>query len=148
MLAGQITKLAAASLDDAIQAMRIRNARAIAKDETDAKKTAQQLEEDAKNKGIVDDGKPAVLFNIYEQPDGNAVQIAREVQAKLAGVKLPAGVKLGNPRPADGGLDAESAAEGEKRIPLVLRHRDRAVSADDFDAIETLYGAGYRFSEE
>ena len=45
---------------------------------------------------IVDDGKPAVLFNIYEQPDGNAVQIAREVQAKLAGVKLPAGVKLVN----------------------------------------------------
>jgi multidrug efflux pump subunit AcrB len=40
---------------------------------------------------IVEDGKPAVLFNIYEQPDGNAVQIARQVQAKLAGVKLPAG---------------------------------------------------------
>ncbi|MCU6456093.1 efflux RND transporter permease subunit [Sphingomonas sp. A2-49] len=45
---------------------------------------------------IVEDGKPAVLFNIYEQPDGNAVQIARQVQAKLAGVKLPAGVKLVN----------------------------------------------------
>ncbi len=23
---------------------------------------------------IVEDGKPAVLFNIYEQPDGNAVR--------------------------------------------------------------------------
>lgn len=45
---------------------------------------------------IVEDGKPAVLFNIYEQPDGNAVQIARQVQEKLAGVKLPAGVKLVN----------------------------------------------------
>lgn len=43
---------------------------------------------------IVEDGKPAVLFNIYEQPYGNAVQIAQEVQQKLAGLKLPPGVKL------------------------------------------------------
>ncbi|MBV1692623.1 efflux RND transporter permease subunit [Novosphingobium sp. G106] len=45
---------------------------------------------------IVEDGKPAVLFNIYEQPDGNAVQIAQEVQQKLATLKLPPGVKLVN----------------------------------------------------
>ena len=45
---------------------------------------------------IVEDGKPAVLFNIYEQPDGNAVQIARQVERKLAGFRLPAGVKLVN----------------------------------------------------
>jgi hypothetical protein len=51
------------------------------------------------------------------------------------GPTLPPGVKLANPRPATGGLDAESAADGEQRIPLVLRHRDRAVSAEDFDAI-------------
>lgn len=45
---------------------------------------------------IVEGGRPAVLFNIYEQPDGNAVQIAAAVQAKLATLKLPAGVKLVN----------------------------------------------------
>ncbi|WP_277978939.1 efflux RND transporter permease subunit [Sphingomonas phyllosphaerae] len=45
---------------------------------------------------IVEDGRPAVLFNIYEQPDGNAVQIARQVQAKLATLQLPPGVKLVN----------------------------------------------------
>ena len=38
---------------------------------------------------VVEDGKPAVLFNVYEQPDGNAVQIAAAVQAKLAAFKLP-----------------------------------------------------------
>ena len=43
---------------------------------------------------IVEDGKPAVLFNIYEQPDGNAVQIAKAVEQKLAGLALPPGVKL------------------------------------------------------
>lgn len=43
---------------------------------------------------IVEDGKPAVLFNIYEQPDGNAVQIAHAVQQKLATLSLPPGVRL------------------------------------------------------
>jgi multidrug efflux pump subunit AcrB len=45
---------------------------------------------------VVEDGKPAVLFNVYEQPDGNAVQIAKAVQAKLAAFKLPAGVRMVN----------------------------------------------------
>jgi multidrug efflux pump subunit AcrB len=45
---------------------------------------------------IVEDGKPAVLFNIYEQPDGNAVQVAHAVAQKLAAFKLPPGVRLVN----------------------------------------------------
>ncbi|WP_395337401.1 efflux RND transporter permease subunit [Novosphingobium sp. BL-8H] len=45
---------------------------------------------------IVEDGKPAVLFNIYEQPDGNAVQISQQVQDKLKALKLPSGVRLVN----------------------------------------------------
>jgi multidrug efflux pump subunit AcrB len=45
---------------------------------------------------IVEDGKPAVLFNVYEQPDGNAVQIAHAVQARLAAYQLPQGVRLVN----------------------------------------------------
>jgi len=44
------------------------------------------------------DGRPAVLFNIYQQPGSNSVQIARDVQAKLAAyqAQLPPGVKLAN----------------------------------------------------
>ena len=45
---------------------------------------------------VVEDGRPAVLFNVYEQPDGNAVRIAQAVQAKLATLKLPDGVRLVN----------------------------------------------------
>ncbi|MEA3003496.1 MAG: hypothetical protein QOH81_2284 [Sphingomonadales bacterium] len=45
---------------------------------------------------IVEDGKPAVLFNVYEQPDGNAVQIAAAVRQKLDGFALPPGVRLVN----------------------------------------------------
>ncbi|HLZ78685.1 MAG TPA: efflux RND transporter permease subunit, partial [Sphingomonas sp.] len=43
---------------------------------------------------ISEDGKPAVLFNIYEQPDGNAVQIAKAVRDKLGNFRLPPGVRL------------------------------------------------------
>jgi multidrug efflux pump subunit AcrB len=45
---------------------------------------------------VVEDGKPAVLFNVYEQPDGNAVQIASAVQTNLDEFHLPAGVRLVN----------------------------------------------------
>jgi CzcA family heavy metal efflux pump len=44
------------------------------------------------------DGRPAVLINIYQQPGSNSVQIARDVQARLAAYRdqLPAGVALAN----------------------------------------------------
>lgn len=45
---------------------------------------------------VDEDGRPAVLFNVYEQPDGNAVQIAQEVRARLAGFALPPGVTIKN----------------------------------------------------
>ena len=45
---------------------------------------------------VVEDGKPAVLFNVYEQPNGNAVRIAADVRAKLAQFKLPPGVRMVN----------------------------------------------------
>ena len=43
---------------------------------------------------VSEDGRRAVLLNIYEQPDGNAVRIAQNVQARLAAVRLPAGTRL------------------------------------------------------
>jgi CzcA family heavy metal efflux pump len=44
------------------------------------------------------DGKPAVLFQVYEQPGGNAVQIAGAVRDALAAMQkqFPAGVTLSN----------------------------------------------------
>ncbi len=45
---------------------------------------------------VAEDGSPAVLFNVYEQPDGNVVQIARDVATRLAGFTLPKGVRLVN----------------------------------------------------
>lgn len=39
------------------------------------------------------------------------------------------------PLPTDGGAEAESLAAAERRIPSFLRHRDRAVTADDYKAL-------------
>src|SRR6202045_3728547 len=45
---------------------------------------------------VTEDGKNAVLFQVYEQPDGNAVQIAGLVQDKLKTFKWPDGVEVAN----------------------------------------------------
>ncbi len=45
---------------------------------------------------VSEDGKPAVLLNVYQQPDGNAVQLASDVRKALADLKLPKGVRLIN----------------------------------------------------
>ncbi|MDA8168629.1 MAG: efflux RND transporter permease subunit [Nitrospiraceae bacterium] len=47
---------------------------------------------------VTADGHDAVLLNIYQQPGGNTVQIARELKAKLAAFQgqMPPGVKIAN----------------------------------------------------
>ncbi|UJJ59940.1 efflux RND transporter permease subunit [Rhodanobacter denitrificans] len=44
------------------------------------------------------DGQEAVLLQVYQQPDGNSVQIAREVKQRLADYapQMPAGVRIAN----------------------------------------------------
>jgi len=85
-------------------------------------------------------------------PDGSEIAVSYDWSAGAAGnvaagaiklgPSLPPGVKVSNPVACQGGIDAEGAAEGEKRIPLLLRHRERAVSAEDFhDIIHATPGA-------
>ncbi len=49
----------------------------------------------------------------------------------------PAGrkVKLLQPLPMDGGEDAETLADAERRIPAFFRHKDRAVTAEDYQRL-------------
>lgn len=53
--------------------------------------------------------------------------------ARLVGSRraLPA-IKAHQPLPTAGGEDAESLAAAERRIPALLRHRERAVTAEDY----------------
>jgi multidrug efflux pump subunit AcrB len=43
---------------------------------------------------VTEDGKLAVLLNVYEQPSGNVVQIAKEVRQTLADFQMPPGVRV------------------------------------------------------
>lgn len=45
---------------------------------------------------VSEDGHPAVLLNVYQQPDGNALSIASQVKDALAQANLPDDVKLLN----------------------------------------------------
>jgi hypothetical protein len=48
---------------------------------------------------------------------------------------LPAGLKVSNPVRTWNGTEAETVSEGEKQITKYLQHRDRLVSAADFETI-------------
>jgi hypothetical protein len=48
---------------------------------------------------------------------------------------LPQGFKVTNPVRTWGGADAETAADGEKQIAHYLQHRDRLVTAYDFETV-------------
>jgi CzcA family heavy metal efflux pump len=47
---------------------------------------------------VTADGQDAVLINVFQQPDGNSVQIARDVKQRLQDYapQMPAGVKVAN----------------------------------------------------
>ncbi|MBS0220911.1 MAG: efflux RND transporter permease subunit [Proteobacteria bacterium] len=45
---------------------------------------------------VTADGKDAILFNIYQQPGGNSVAIAKAVKQRLSAFHLPQGVALAN----------------------------------------------------
>ena len=52
-----------------------------------------------------------------------------------SGPALPAGIKVTNPVATWGGAEAETVSEGEKHIARYLQHRDRLVTAEDFETI-------------
>jgi hypothetical protein len=48
---------------------------------------------------------------------------------------LPAGLSVTNPVHTWGGVDAQTAGDGEKQIPSYLQHRDRLVTSEDFQNV-------------
>ena len=75
----------------------------------------------------------AALRADYAYGSGRAGNVGAD--AITTSPALPAGVKVTNPVRTWGGAEAESVAEGEKQIARYLRHRDRLVSAEDFETI-------------
>jgi hypothetical protein len=75
----------------------------------------------------------AVIQADYDYSVGSAGNVGPN--AINAGPLLPAGFRVSNPLRAWGGTDSEAVPEGEKQIPRYLQHRDRLVTAEDFDTI-------------
>jgi predicted phage baseplate assembly protein len=57
------------------------------------------------------------------------------VATTLQGINLGSQVLVTQPLAFTGGADAETLVEAEKRIPSRLRHRERAVTPDDYRAV-------------
>jgi len=72
----------------------------------------------------------AAIFASYAYGGGAAGVVG--IGAIKASPLLPAGFQVANPLPTWGGADGETAADAERSIPRVLRHRNRAVSKEDF----------------
>jgi predicted phage baseplate assembly protein len=62
---------------------------------------------------------------------GNLPAASAITATTIAGKASPP-LKVLQPLATDGGADAETVALAERRIPAFLRHRDRAVTADDY----------------
>jgi baseplate J-like protein len=75
----------------------------------------------------------AVLRADYDYSVGRAGNVGPG--AINTGAALPAGIQVTNPDRTWGGADAEQVADGEKQIARHLQHRDRLVTAADFEAI-------------
>jgi hypothetical protein len=75
----------------------------------------------------------ATLRADYDYGVASAGNVARG--AINSGPGLPAGISVSNPVATWGGADSESVGEGEKHIARHLQHRDRLVSAQDFETI-------------
>jgi hypothetical protein len=75
----------------------------------------------------------AALAADYEYSEGREGNV--NAGAIKTGPSLPPGFSVTNPVATWGGADAESVAEGEKQVQRWLQHRDRLVSAADFETI-------------
>ena len=75
----------------------------------------------------------ARVFASYQYSLGAAGNVAQDTIN--GSPQLPSGFTVGNPVQTWGGADAEDVQSGEKQVKRYLQHRDRLVSADDFESI-------------
>jgi predicted phage baseplate assembly protein len=90
-------------------------------------------------RGRVPDSQMRVRLALGRFGGGAKGNLPPGTLTELSTVRLEGGsappLKVHQPLPTEGGEDPETLAEAEKRIPAVLRHRGRAVTADDYERI-------------
>jgi predicted phage baseplate assembly protein len=75
----------------------------------------------------------SVVEASYDHGGGRDGVVAAGAVSK--GPALPPGIKVSNPIPTWGGDEPTSVGEAERTIPRFLRHRDRAVSVEDYQDV-------------
>jgi hypothetical protein len=75
----------------------------------------------------------AKLRVTYDRSNGLGGNVARAAINSCS--VLEAGYKIANPVPTWGGAPSEDILEAQKQIPRFIQHRDRLVTAADFEAI-------------
>ena len=75
----------------------------------------------------------SVIQATYEYGGGARGRVG--IGAINKGPSLPPGVKVGNPLPTWGGVEPETVADAERRIPSLLKRQDRLVSGEDFQIL-------------
>ncbi|HSN77462.1 MAG TPA: putative baseplate assembly protein [Anaerolineae bacterium] len=68
----------------------------------------------------------------YEYGGGPQGNVAIGAVNASRDTRLQGGYKISNPVPTGGGALGETPADGERRIPQVIRHRERLVTLQDF----------------
>jgi hypothetical protein len=68
----------------------------------------------------------------YEYGGGPQGNVAIGAINASRDARLQGGYKISNPVPTSGGALGETPADGERRIPQVIRHRERLVTLQDF----------------
>ncbi len=71
----------------------------------------------------------------YEYGGGAAGNVAVGAINASPDLRLQGGFKVENPVPTWGGDEGETTDEGQRNIPRYLRHRDRLVTAQDFEDV-------------
>jgi predicted phage baseplate assembly protein len=66
---------------------------------------------------------------------GVAGNLPAQTLASITVTGKPANLQVFQPVSTSGGADAESLADAERRIPAMLRHRDRAVTTEDYQTL-------------
>lgn len=74
----------------------------------------------------------AVRFTRYRQGGGIEGNVGANTLTVLKS-SIPYVARVTNIRPATGGLNAESLEAAKRRVPSMLKSRDRAVTAEDFE---------------
>ncbi len=84
--------------------------------------------------GAVPPAGALMRFSRYRHGGGRAGNVASRTVGILLDA-VPGVVSIANPRPASGGVDAESLESARERARLEIRSRSRAVTAEDFERL-------------